>query len=113
MTTISTFRSRLSLAIPVLALVAALAAPLLARTPLALRSFNDGGAEQAAPAAELFKNLRWRNLGPANMAGRVSDIEAVEANPAIVFVGAASGGVWKSLNAGTTWEPIFTKYGTS
>ena len=40
------------------------------------------------------------------MAGRISYIEAVEANPAVVFVGAASGGVWKSTNAGTTWEQI-------
>lgn len=47
------------------------------------------------------------------MAGRVTDIEAVEANPAIVYVGAASGGVWKSTNAGTTWTPIFTDYGTA
>ncbi len=47
------------------------------------------------------------------MAGRVTDIEAVEANFATVLVGAASGGVWKSTNAGTTWEPIFDQYGTS
>jgi len=45
------------------------------------------------------------------MAGRVTDIEAVEADPAAVIVAAASGGVWKSTNAGTTWEPIFEKYG--
>lgn len=61
----------------------------------------------------LFQDLRWRNIGPANMAGRVTDIEAVEADFATVFVGAASGGVWKSTNAGTTWEPIFTGYGTA
>jgi photosystem II stability/assembly factor-like uncharacterized protein len=65
----------------------------------------------AAPTADaLFGQLRWRNIGPANMAGRISDIEAVESNPAIVYVGSASGGVWKSVNAGTTWEPIFTDY---
>jgi hypothetical protein len=61
-------------------------------------------------AESLFGQLRWRNIGPANMAGRISDIEAVEANPAVVYVGSASGGVWKSVNAGTTWEPIFTNY---
>jgi photosystem II stability/assembly factor-like uncharacterized protein len=104
MTTISAFPARLSRALPVLALVATLTSPIWART---------SAPDQAAPAADLFKNLRWRNLGPANMAGRVSDIEAVEANPAIVYVGAASGGVWRSRNAGTTWEPIFTKYGTA
>src|SRR5262245_13145582 len=61
----------------------------------------------------LLKDLKWRNIGPANMAGRVTDIEAVEANPAVVFVGAASGGVWKSVNAGTTWKPVFSDQATS
>lgn len=80
---------------------------LLATLPLA----PVAGAQ--APAASLFQDLRWRNIGPANMAGRVSDIEAVEANPSVVYVSAASGGVWKSTNAGTTWAPIFTQYGTA
>ncbi len=69
--------------------------------------------QAAGERADLYRDLVWRNIGPANMAGRVTDIEAVEANPAVVFVGAASGGVWKSTNAGTTWEPIFDRYGTS
>ena len=59
-----------------------------------------------------INDLQWRNIGPANMAGRVTDIEAVESNPAIVYVGAASGGVWKSTNAGTSWDPIFEKAGS-
>jgi len=75
----------------------ALAAPVVAQTPVS----GD------------LTDLRWRNIGPANMAGRVTDIEAVEANPAVVFVAAASGGVWKSENAGTTWAPVFTGYGTA
>ena len=70
-------------------------------------------AAQADSVDALLKDLKWRNIGPANMAGRVADIEAVEANPAIVFVGAASGGVWKSVNAGTTWKPVFTDKPTS
>ncbi|MEC7900417.1 MAG: hypothetical protein VX385_01145, partial [Acidobacteriota bacterium] len=61
----------------------------------------------------LFADLQWRNIGPANMAGRVTDIEAVGDDFSTVFVGAASGGVWKSTNAGTTWTPIFENYGTS
>ena len=66
-----------------------------------------------ADSEALFKDLRWRNIGPANMAGRVTDIEAVDEDFTTVFVGAASGGVWKSVNAGTTWEPIFEDYGTA
>ncbi len=57
-------------------------------------------------------DLQWRNIGPANMAGRVTDIEAVDGNPARVIVGSASGGAWLSNNAGTTWEPIFEDYGS-
>jgi len=66
------------------------------------------------PAEEdLVKNLRWRNIGPANMSGRISDIVALESDFSHVLVASASGGVWKSVNAGTTWEPIFDHYGAA
>ena len=83
---------------------------------LGIASVHTGAQAPAGSSARtdaLFKDLKWRNIGPANMAGRVTDIEAFESNPAHVYVAAASGGVWKSVNAGTTWEPIFTQYGTS
>jgi photosystem II stability/assembly factor-like uncharacterized protein len=66
-----------------------------------------------APADALLREFRWRNIGPANMSGRVVDIEAVEGDFRQVFVAAASGGVWKSLNAGTTWKPIFDQTGVA
>ncbi len=65
------------------------------------------------PAASLLSDFQWRNIGPANMAGRVTDIEALDADFSTVLVAAASGGVFKSTNAGTTWEPIFDHYGTA
>jgi len=43
---------------------------------------------------DLIKNMRWRNIGPANMSGRISDIEALEDNWTTVLVASASGGVW-------------------
>jgi photosystem II stability/assembly factor-like uncharacterized protein len=52
-------------------------------------------------------NLKIRNVGPANMSGRITAIDAVTAKPKIVYVGAASGGVWKSENGGSAWTPIF------
>ena len=61
----------------------------------------------------LIKDLRWRNIGPANMSGRISDIEALDDDFTHVLVASASGGVWKSINAGTTWEPIFDRYGAA
>jgi len=67
-------------------------------------------ASQTPP--DLTRDLRWRNIGPANMAGRVTDIEAVASDFSRVVVGAASGGAWKSEDAGTTWQPIFEGYGT-
>lgn len=57
--------------------------------------------------------MKARSIGPAGMSGRVAAIEAVPSNPDIVYVGAATGGVWKSINGGTTWEPIFDNQNTS
>lgn len=56
---------------------------------------------------ELFQHLKIRNVGPANMSGRITAIDVVESNQKIMYVGAASGGVWKSENGGTRWTSIF------
>jgi len=60
-----------------------------------------------------LKNLEFREIGPAVMGGRIDDFGVVESNPNIVYVGTASGGVWKTTNNGTTWEPVFDKEGVS
>jgi len=57
--------------------------------------------------SELFHGMKARSIGPAGMSGRIGDIEAVFSNPNIIYIGAATGGVWKSTNGGTTWKPIF------
>ncbi|MDT0607607.1 VPS10 domain-containing protein [Croceitalea rosinachiae] len=54
-----------------------------------------------------FKNLKIRSVGPANMSGRITAIDVVHSDQNTMYVGAASGGVWKSENGGTRWEPIF------
>ncbi len=56
---------------------------------------------------ELFKGLNPRSIGPAGMSGRVTSIDVVLKNPDIIFVGTASGGLWRSNSGGVTWEPIF------
>jgi len=66
-----------------------------------------------APEEALLREFRWRSIGPANMSGRVVDIEAVESDFRHVLVASASGGVWKSVNAGTTWTPIFDSTGVA
>ncbi len=57
--------------------------------------------------------VRWRNIGPANMAGRITDFAVLNTDFRIVLAAAASGGVFKSTNAGMTWEPIFDRYGSA
>src|SRR6266550_3078064 len=61
----------------------------------------------------LLRRFVWRGIGPASMGGRVDDIAVVETNPYIIYVGFATGGVWKSVNNGTTWQPIFDTYSNS
>lgn len=57
--------------------------------------------------AALFSGLRARSIGPAGMSGRIASIEAVVNNPDVIYVGAATGGVWKTVNGGITWKPLF------
>ena len=54
-----------------------------------------------------FKNLKPRNIGPAGMSGRITTIDVVVNNPNIIYLGAASGGVWKTENSGNSWTPLF------
>jgi photosystem II stability/assembly factor-like uncharacterized protein len=83
-----------------LAVVAALGLAAMAQSELLAQ-------QGPATPAEAIRNLRFREIGPAIMGGRVDDFAVVESNPNIVYVGLASGGVWKTTNGGITWEPIF------
>ncbi|WP_293294790.1 hypothetical protein [Allomuricauda sp.] len=58
----------------------------------------------------LFGDLSARHIGPALMSGRINDMEAHPTNSRIVYAGTAGGGVWKSNDAGTTFNPIFDDY---
>ncbi len=89
-------------------LAAGLAAALAFASPSSLvgRAQGGGGA-QPTP----FDSLHWRPIGPASMSGRISDIAVYEANTNIWYVGSAHGGVWKTTNNGTTFEPQFQDYG--
>src|SRR5487761_936813 len=59
--------------------------------------------------ADVFANLKFRNLGPAVAGGRVAAVAGVPGNPNIYYVGAAGGGVFKTVDGGLSWHPIFTK----
>jgi hypothetical protein len=60
-----------------------------------------------------LKNLQFRAIGPANMGGRIDDIAVVENNPSTYYVGVATGGVWKTTNNGTTFDPVFDEQGST
>ena len=56
---------------------------------------------------DLVKNMKPRNIGPGGMSGRVTSIDVVHSNPDIMYVGTASGGLWKSTSGGIKWNPVF------
>ena len=51
--------------------------------------------------------MRWRSVGPANMSGRITDIEGLPSPSRTFYVSTAAGGIWKTTNAGTTFKPLF------
>ena len=66
------------------------------------------GAPLAAQQLDSATNagLRWRQIGPANMAGRIVDVEAIPSPSRTIYVSTAAGGLWKSSNGGTTFRPV-------
>jgi photosystem II stability/assembly factor-like uncharacterized protein len=61
----------------------------------------------------LLDGLEWRCIGPAIMGGRIDDFAVVESDPDIIYTATASGGLWKTVNSGITWEPVFDGQSTS
>jgi photosystem II stability/assembly factor-like uncharacterized protein len=61
---------------------------------------------QAMRSSSPYKDLRWDYIGPDIISGRVTDVAVPGGSSRTIYVSSASGGVWKSVNAGTTWEPV-------
>jgi len=61
---------------------------------------------------QLYNGLRFRNIGPAVTSGRITAFAVDPNDRAKYFAAAASGGVWKTVNAGTTWTPVFDSEGS-
>ncbi len=59
------------------------------------------------PDSTTVASLRWRPIGPANMSGRITDVEGIPSPSKTFYVAAAAGGIWKTTNGGTTFRPIF------
>lgn len=59
------------------------------------------------PDSATLAGMTWRSIGPVNMAGRITDVEADPRNPKVFYVAGATGGLWKTINAGTTFFPLW------
>lgn len=66
-------------------------------------------------ASSPYKDMHWQYIGPTNISGRCTDVEAVSprGEQYVIWVGSATGGVWKSVNEGTTFEPVFDEMPTA
>lgn len=69
-------------------------------------------AKKPALTSETFGGLRARLIGTAMTSGRIMTLAVHPENPGIIYVGSASGGVWKTTNGGATWQPIFDREGS-
>ena len=96
-------------------LIQAMAAALLLVSIPAAANKNDpkkADAKTAEPKVDKFKGLAFRGIGPAMISGRITDLAVDPRNNAIRYVTAGSGNVWKTINSGTTWTPIFDDQGS-
>ncbi|HXN64563.1 MAG TPA: hypothetical protein VN862_04460 [Candidatus Acidoferrales bacterium] len=75
----------------------------LAILPGAARA-QEGGS---AITSQTFENLKWRNIGPAAVDGRQVALAGVPGDPSILYAGSASGGLWKTVDGGVTWQSVF------
>src|SRR5262249_7218940 len=82
---------------------------------------TDAPAKSSAPAktdpdslfrSGTFSGLKFRSIGPAMTSGRIVDIAIHPSSPHTWYVASASGGVWKTVNAGVSWDPIFDDQGS-
>ena len=63
--------------------------------------------DEGSFSSSTFAGMELRSIGPAFMSGRVADVAIHPDDPNTWYVGIGSGGVWKTVNAGTTWDPVF------
>jgi photosystem II stability/assembly factor-like uncharacterized protein len=67
---------------------------------------------QALNAASPYKKMQWRNVGPDLISGRVTEVAGLPGNKNVIFASFATGGFWKTVDAGETWMPLTDQLGT-
>lgn len=106
------FLSRTLFVLGVLLLVFLFNSQMMAKTQKKIESTDPGlrlkwfEEHVAMKDSSIFKDLKWRFLGPDIISGRCTDIAVPKGSKHTIYVGAATGGVWKTVNSGITWEPI-------
>lgn len=85
------------------------AAMAVSSVPADAQSKSKRDKQDTVMSDKTFTAMKMRNIGPAYMSGRIADIAVDQTNPSTWYVAVASGGVWKTINNGTTWTPIFDK----
>ena len=78
---------------------------LMLSATVATYFYSSATAQERYPA-NLYSALRWRNIGPFR-GGRVNAVTGVIGQPSVYYFGSVGGGIWKSINSGRTWTPIF------
>jgi len=73
---------------------------------------KDAKKEESPIKSDIVSGLKFRNIGPAFTSGRIADFAVNPKNHYEYYVAVASGHVWKTVNNGTTFEPIFDNHGT-
>jgi len=73
---------------------------------------GDSARPSSPYTSEVFGGLRARSIGPAMTSGRVMTVAVHPGNAGIMYVGTASGGVWKSVSGGASWQPVFDREGS-
>ena len=77
-----------------------------------LTFFSVAATAQTVDLSKEFKTMKPRAIGPSGMSGRITTIDALHNEPNTIYLGAASGGVWKTENAGNNWVPVFDEQPT-
>ncbi|MBG0858778.1 MAG: hypothetical protein IQL11_04685 [Bacteroidales bacterium] len=92
-------------------LYAQVKSPVLSGKDKAIMFARQAEMKKSSP----FKDMKWQFVGPTNISGRCTDVEAISPRGGnyTIWIGSATGGVWKSVNEGTTFEPVFDEMPTA
>ena len=84
---------------------------LVANPTFAAKKKKEAKKEKTAVEKTSFSGIKWRSIGPAFTSGRISDFAVNPNNSSEYYVAASAGHIWKTVNNGTTWKPVFDKKG--